>query len=84
MSDSGRQKGDFMKIGKERVMLMEQLKSLQQSFNSERIKSDKDAETIQVLQKDLKLPKAARTAAEISTRLHSYSFEININKSQYN
>ena len=45
-------------------MLMEQLKALQQSFNEERVKSDKDDETIQVLHKYFKLTKSARTAAD--------------------
>ena len=43
---------------------MEQIKSLQQIFNGESVKADKDAETIQVLQKYLKSTKEARTAAD--------------------
>ena len=42
------------------------------------------AETIQVLEKYLKLKKAARRAADNSTCLHWDSFEINTYKSQYN
>ena len=42
---------------------MEKLKALQQSFNEKRVKVEKDAETIQVLQKYLKLMKSARTPA---------------------
>ena len=57
-------KGDVMKIGEEWYMLMEQHKELQQSFNEERVKSEKDVETIQVLHKDMKLTKSARTAAD--------------------
>ena len=53
---------------------MEQLKALQHSFNEERVKSDKDAKTVQLLQKYLKAKKSARTAADISTSLHSDSF----------
>ena len=41
-------------------MFLEQLKELQQIFNEERIKADKISKTIQVLQKDLKLVKAAK------------------------
>ena len=63
VSDSGKQKGDVTNIGEEWDMLMEQLKALQQSFNEDRIKAEKDAETIQVLQKYLKLMKSARTPA---------------------
>ena len=44
------------------------------------VKAEKDAETIQVPQKYLKLIKAARTAAENSACLHSDSFEINTYK----
>ena len=77
-------KGDVMKIGEEWDMLMEKLKALQQSFNEERVKVEKDAETIQVLQKDLKLKKSARTAADNSTCLHSDIFEIKTDKSQDN
>ena len=47
-------------------------------------KSEKYYKTIQVLQKDLKLTKAERTAAENSTFLHSDSFKINTDKSQVN
>ena len=54
VSDSGRQKGDVMKIGEEWDMLMEQLKALQQIFNEERVKAEKGAKTIQVPQKYLK------------------------------
>ena len=63
---------------------MEQLKALQQSFNKERAKAQKYAKTIQVLQKDLKLPKASIIAADNSTFLQSDSFEINTDKSQDN
>ena len=45
-------------------MLMKQLKALQNSFNEYIVKSDKDAKIVQVLQKYLKLTRAARTAAE--------------------
>ena len=55
-------------------MLMEQLKSLQHSFNEEKVKSEKDAEIIQVLKKRLELKKSARTAAENSTCLQSDGF----------
>ena len=48
------------------------------------VKAEKDAETIQVPQKYLKLKKSARTAADNSTYLHSDSFEINTYKSQKN
>ena len=44
-------------------MLMEQLKALQQIFNEEKVKSEKDDEIIQVLQKCFKLTKAAITVA---------------------
>ena len=64
MSDSGRQKGDVMKVGEEWDMLMEQIKAFQHGFNEERVKSEKDVETIQVLHKDMKLTKSARTAAD--------------------
>ena len=84
MSDSGRKKGDVIKVGEERDVLMEKLKALQQSFNGERVKSEKDAKTIQVLQKDLKWTKSARTITDNSTCLHSDSFEINSEKSQDN
>ena len=43
---------------------MEQLKAIQQSFYEDRGESQKDAETIQVIQKDLKSEKAERTAAD--------------------
>ena len=56
---------------------MEKFKALQQSFNAERLEAEKYAETIQVLQKYLELTKAARTAADNSTCLHSDSFGIN-------
>ena len=65
-------------------MLMEQLKALEQIFNEWRVKAEKYAKTIQVLQKYLKLTKSARTAADNSTCLHSDSFEINTDKSQDN
>ena len=58
-------KGDYLKIGEDRDMLREQLKALQHSFNEERGKSDKGAETIQLLQKDLKLEKQARNRQKI-------------------
>ena len=73
-----------MKIGEERDMLMEQLKALQNIFNEERVEAEKYAKTFQVIQKCLKLTKAARTAADNSTFLHSDSFEINTDKSQDN
>ena len=76
----GRQKGDIMKIGEEWDMIMEKLKELKQSFNEDMVKSDKDSETIQVLQKDLKVEKSARTAADNSTCLHWDIFEINTDK----
>ena len=57
-------------------MLMEKLKSLKQSFNEEREKSEKESKTIQVTQKELKLSKAARKSADNSTLLHSDGFEI--------
>ena len=63
-------------------MLMEKLKALQQIFDEERVKAEKDSKTIQVLQRDLKLTKLARTAEENSTCLHSDRFEINTDKSQ--
>ena len=65
-------------------MLMEQLKELQQIFNEERSKSEKDTETMKIIQKYLKLTKAARTAADNSTCLHSDIFEIKTDKSQDN
>ena len=49
MSDSGIQKGYVIKIGEEWDMLTEQLKKLQQSFNEESLKSEKNSETIQLL-----------------------------------
>ena len=51
-------------------MFMQQIKALQQTFNEGKGKSDKVDETIQLLQKDLKLAKAARKLAENSTYLH--------------
>ena len=63
---------------------MEQLQALQPIFNEKRVKAEKDAKTIQVPQKYLKSTKAERTEAENSTFLHSYSFEINTDKPQYN
>ena len=65
-------------------MLMKTLKALKQSFIEDRVKSEKDAETIQVLQKDLKLSKAARTSADNLNCLHSDIFEINTDKSKVN
>ena len=47
-------------------------------------KPEKDTKKIQVLQKEYKLEKASRKAAENSTWLHWYSFEINTDKSQGN
>ena len=73
-----------MKIGEEWDMLMKKLKALRHSFNEDRVRSNKDAETIQVPQKYLKTTIAARTAADNSTCLHSNSFEINTYKSQDN
>ena len=49
-----------MEIGEEQDILREKLKALKHSFNSERGKSQKGSETIQVLQKDLKLEKEER------------------------
>ena len=57
------------------------IKALQQIFNGVKVKKDKDVNTIQVLQKDLKLARESRTAAENSTCLNSDSFEINTDKS---
>ena len=71
-----------MEIGEESDMIMEELKALQQSFNEQRVKAEKYVETIQLLQKDLKSTKSARTVEENSTCLHSDSFEINTDKSQ--
>ena len=65
-------------------MLTEQPKAFQHSFNEDGLKAEKYAKTIQVIQRDLKLTKAARTAAENSTFLHSDSFEINTDKLQDN
>ena len=65
-------------------MLMEKFKTLQHSFYEQRGKEQKGAETIQLLQKYLKLAKASRKAADNSTYLHSDGFEINTGKSQYN
>ena len=64
--------------------LWNKLKAPQKSFNEERVKSEKDSKTIQELQKDLKLVKAAKISADNSTFLHSDSFEINTGKSQVN
>ena len=63
---------------------MVQLKAFEHNFNEDRGKSEKYSKTIQVPQKDLKLSKAARTAADNSNCLHSNSFEINTDKSQFN
>ena len=63
-------KGDVMKSG--------------EHFNEDRVKAQKYAKPIQVLQKDFKLSKAAITAADNSTCLHSDTFEINTYKSQVN
>ena len=65
-------------------MIMEQLKALQQSFNEEKVKEEKDTETILVLQKYLKLIKTERTVAYNLTCLHPYISEINTDKSQDN
>ena len=67
-------------VGENQYMLMEKLKSLQQSFNEKSKKSEKVAKTIQVLQKELKLEKAARKSAEKTILLYSDSFEINPGK----
>ena len=67
-------KVDGIKIGEECDMLMEKLDSLKHIFNEERVKVEKYAKTIQLVQKDLKLTKAGRTAAENSTCLHSDIF----------
>ena len=77
-------KGDVMKIGEEWDIFMKQLKALQQSFNEERVKEEKDTETILVLQKYLKLLKTERSAAYNLTCLHPYISEINTDKSQDN
>ena len=57
---------------------------MQQTFNEDWVKSYKDAKIVQLIQKYMKLTKAARTSAENSTWLHSDSFEINTYKSQDN
>ena len=84
VSNSARQKCDVMKIDDEWDMLIEKLKALQQSFNEERVKEEKYPRTIHVLQKDLKWTKAARTAADNLTCLHSDIFEMITDKSQDN
>ena len=53
-----------MEIGEEQDMLREQPKSLRHTFNEERVKSEKGTETIQVLQKDLKLSTSTSKASE--------------------
>ena len=44
-------KGHAMEIGEYQDTPMEQLEALQQNFNDENLKTEKDAKTIQVLQK---------------------------------
>ena len=63
-----------MEIGEDQDMLMEQLKALKQSFNIQWEKLEKGDETIQILQKYLKLAKEARTEGEKQTCLHSDGF----------
>ena len=50
---------------------------MQQRFNEDRVGVDKGAKTIQILQKGLKLAKAARKSADNSSFLHLDGFEIN-------
>ena len=68
-----------MKISEECDMLVEQ-----HSFNEQRVKAYKDAETIQIPHKYFKLKKSARTSADNLTCLHTDNFEINTDKSQDN
>ena len=63
---------------------MKKINALQQSFNQEKLKSEKYVKTVQVLQEYLKIAKAARTAADNSTFLHSDIFQINTDKLQVN
>ena len=70
------------KLMNNKTDLWGKLKSLQHSCNDEMEKSEKGAETIQVLHKDLKISKAAGKSVDNSTFLHSYSFEINTGKLQ--
>ena len=53
-----------MEIGEEQEMLKEQLMASQQSFNKGMEKDEKGSKTTKVLQKELKLSKAAREAAD--------------------
>ena len=53
------------KLVRSKTCLWIKYKALQHNFNEERGKSEKGAKTIQVLQKDLKLSKAARKSAEV-------------------
>ena len=55
-----------MEVGEEQDILMEQVKASKKNFNDEKKKSEKYAETIQILQKDLKRVKSSKTAAENS------------------
>ena len=55
MSNSERQKNDVIEIGEEKDILIEQLNTLQHSFNEGTEKSEKYAKTIQVLRNDLKI-----------------------------
>ena len=71
-----------LKLVRSKTCLWGKLKSLQQSLNEEREKSDKVDETIQVPQKYLKLSKAAQKLEENLTCLHSDIFEINTGKLQ--
>ena len=59
-------KVDAMEVGEEQDILMEQVKASKKNFNDEKKKSEKYAETIQILQKDLKRVKSSKTAAENS------------------
>ena len=55
---------------------------MQHNFNEKRGKSEKGAKTIQVLQKDLKLSKAARKSAENSTHFNTDKLKISTGKLQ--
>ena len=59
-----------MEIGEKQDIIMDKLKALQHSFNEESAKSKKEAETIQVLNKDLKLAKAEIKSADNSHFLY--------------
>ena len=84
MSDSGRQKDDVKKIGKNDTCLLNNLRYCNTILAKKGHNKIKTPKTIQLLQKHLKLTKAAITAVENSIFLHSDSFEINTNKSQDN